>query len=140
MSSFGLTQILRLTVSLCIFLFFSDKNLNFIGQLLNDNGKIKPWEDIKIEFHLKDTKKIYWFQIIDALPKSWKDIILKDAKNSVIFDHHIIRKTQLFNLNKLTSKELYSILVDANTVKPKAQDYFQNLFESSDFNWKKYIF
>ena len=58
-------------------------------------------------------------------------------RNLVIFDHHIIRKTQLFNLNKLTSKELYSILVDANTVKPTAQDYFQNLFESSDFNWKK---
>ena len=122
------------------FSFFSDKNLNFIGQLFNDNGKIEPWEDIEIEFHLQDTKKIYWLQIIDALPKSWKDIILKDkgnAKNLVIFDHHIIRKTQLFNLNKLTSKELYSILVDANTVKPTAQDYFQNLFEPSDFNWKK---
>ena len=120
------------------FSFFSDKN--FIGQLFNDNGKIKPWEDIKIEFHLKDTKKIYWLQIIDALPKSWKNIILKDkgnAKNLVIFDHHIIRKTQVFNLNKLTSKELYSILIDANTVKPTTQDYFQNLFESSDFNWKK---
>ena len=74
------------------------------------------------------------------MPKSSKDIILKDkgnAKNLVIFDHHIIRKTQLFNLNKLTSKELYSILVDANTVKPTAQDYFQNLFKSSDFKWKK---
>ena len=95
-------------------------------------------------FHrLTDTKKIYWLQIIDALPKSWKNIILKDkgnAKNLVIFDHYIIRKTQLFNLNKLTSKELYSILVDTKTVKPTAQDYFQNLFESSDFNWKKYIF
>ena len=125
------------------FSFFSDKNLNFIGQLFNENGNIKPWEDIKIEFHLKDTQKIYWLQIIDALPKSWKDAILKDkgnAKNLVIFDHHIVRKSQICSLNKLTSKELYLILVDANTVKPTAQDYFENLFESSDFNWKKYIF
>ena len=59
------------------FSFFSDKNVNFIGQLFNENGNIKPWEDIKIEFHLKDTQKIYWLQIIDALPKSWKDAILK---------------------------------------------------------------
>ena len=105
--------------------------------MFNDNGNIKPWEDIKIEFHLKDTQKIYWLQIIDALPKSWKDTILKDkgnAKNLVIFDHHIIRKSQLCSLNKLTSKELYLILVDGNTVKPTAQDYFQNFFESSDFN------
>ena len=66
MSSFSLTQILKLTVSLCIFRFF-DKNLNFIGQLFNDNGHIKPWEDIKIESDLKDTQKIYWLQLINAL-------------------------------------------------------------------------
>ena len=56
------------------------------------------------------------------------------------FDHHILRKSQICSLNKLTSKELYLILVDANTVKPTAQDYFENLFESSDFNWKKIYF
>ena len=87
--------------------------------------------------------KIYWLQIIDVLPKSWKDTILKDkeiAKNLVIFDHHIVRESQICSLNKLTSKELYVILVDANSVKPTAQDYFENLFESSDFNWKKNIF
>ena len=77
------------------------------------------------------------------MPKSWKDAILKDkgnAKNLVIFDHHIVRKSQICSLGKLTSKELYLTLVDANTVKPTAQDYFENLFESSDFNWKKYIY
>ena len=122
------------------FSFFSNKNINFLGQLFNENPNIKPWEDIKIEFHLKDTQKMYWFQIIDALPKSWKDAILKDkgnAKNLVIFDHHIARKSQIGSLKKLTSKELYLILVDVNTVKPAAQDYFENLFEPSDFNWKK---
>ena len=125
------------------FSFFSDKNLNVTSQLFNENGNIKPWEGIKMEFHLKDTQKIYWLQIIDALPKSWKDAVLKDkgnAKGLVISDHHIVRKPQICSLNKLTSKELYLILVDANTVKPTAQDYFENLFESSDFNWKKIYF
>ena len=32
------------------------------------------------------------------------------------------------------------ILVEANTVKPTAQDYFENLFETSQFNWKKIYF
>ena len=111
--------------------------------MLDQNGDIKPWEDIKIEFHLKDTQKIYWLQIIDALPKSWKDVILKDKENAkkfVIFDYHIARKFQTCSLSKLTSKELYLILVEANNVKPAAQDYFENLFESSDFNWKKIYF
>ena len=89
------------------FSFFSDKKLNIIGQLFNDNRKIKPWEDIKIEFHLKDTQKIYWLKVNDALPKLWKDAILKDkgnAKNLVISDHHIVRKSEICSLNNLTSK------------------------------------
>ena len=48
--------------------------------MFNENGNIKPWENIKTEFHLKGTQRIYWLQIIDALPKSWKDAILKDNK------------------------------------------------------------
>ena len=75
--------------------------------MFNDNGKIKPWEHIKIESHLKDSQKIEWLQIIDALPKSWKDVILKDkgnAKNLVIFDHLIVRKSQICSLQKLTRK------------------------------------
>ena len=52
------------------FYFFSDNNLNFIGQLFNDNGNIKHWKNLKIEFYLIDTHKLYWLQIIDALPKT----------------------------------------------------------------------
>ena len=111
--------------------------MNFIGQLFHYNGIIKPWKDLKIEFHLKDTHKIYWLQITDAFPKTWKDIILKDkgnTKNLVTFDHHIVRNSQICSFNKLTSKELYLILVEANTLNPTAQDYFENLFEISQFN------
>ena len=77
------------------------------------------------------------------MPKTWKDITFKDkgnAQNLVIFDHHIVRNTQVLSFIKLTSKELYLILVEANIIKPAAQDYFKNLFETSQFNWKKYIF
>ena len=115
----------------------------FIGLLFNNSEDIKPWKDLKIEFHLKHTHKIYWLQIIDALPKTWKDIILKDkgnAKNLVIFDHHIVRSSQICSLNKLISKELYLILVEADTVTPTAQDYFENLFQTSQFNRKKIYF
>ena len=38
------------------FFFFCDKNL-FIGQFFNNNRNMKPWDDIKLEFHLKDTHK-----------------------------------------------------------------------------------
>ena len=89
--------------------------------------------DLKREFHIKETHKIYWLQIIYALPKTWKDIILNDngnAKSIVIFDHHIVRNSQIHSLNKLTSKKLHLILAEANNVKPTAQDYFENIFET----------
>ena len=59
-----------------------------------------------------------------------------NTKNIVIFDHHIVRNSQICSLNNLTSKEIYLILVNTNTAKSTAQDYFKNLFESSQ-NWKK---
>ena len=120
------------------FYFSSDKNLNFISQLFNDNGNIKACKDFKIEFRLKDTYKIYWLQIIYALPETWKD--KGNAKNLVIFDLYLVRKSQICSLSKRTSKVLYLILVDANTAKPTMQDYFDNLFETSPFNWKNFFF
>ena len=77
------------------------------------------------------------------MTKTLKDVILKDkgnGKNLVIFDHHIAIKSQICSLNKLTSKKLYLTLVDQNTHKPTAKDYFDNFFESSEFNLKKHIF
>ena len=85
---------------------------------------------------------MYWLQIINALPKTWEDIVLKDkgnAKSFIIFDHHIVRNSQIHSLNKLTSKELNLILVQANTVKPIAQNYLENLFETFQFNRKIYF-
>ena len=96
-----------------------------------------------MEFHLKATHKIYWLQITDPFPRTWKDSILKDKenlKNWGILDYHIVRSYQIHSLDKLTSKEVYLILVEANTVKPAAQNYFENLFETSQFNWKNIYF
>ena len=104
---------------------------------------MKSWKELKIEFHLKDTHKICQLQIIDALPKNWKDIILKDKgniKNLVIFEHYIVRNSQICSLNKFSSKELYLIVVEANIVKPTTQDYFENLFEICQCNWKNFFF
>ena len=68
---------------------------------------------------------------------------MKDKGNSkklVIFDHHIVTNSQIRSLNKHISKELYLIFDDENTVKPREQHYFENIFETFQFNWKKYIF
>ena len=64
----------------------------------------------------------------------------REYKKILAFDHQIVRKCHVYSLNKLTSKELYFILVEANAVKATGQDHLENLFETSQFNWKKMYF
>ena len=52
----------------------------------------------------------------------------------------MVRNFQIHSLNKFTNQELYLILVEANTVKPTAQNCFENLFETSQVNWKNIYF
>ena len=64
----------------------------------------------------------------------------RECKKIVIFDYHIVRKTQICRINNLTSKKLYLILADANIAKTTAQDYFEKLFEAPLFDWRKKFF
>ena len=77
------------------------------------------------------------------MKKTSKDIIWKDkdnARNLVVFDHHIVRKYDIYSVKKYTTTMLYLTLVDNNFVRAIAQDYFENLFETSHmFQYKVYI-
>ena len=118
---------------------FSQKGLNFVGQLFI-NGKLKTWEDIQSEFNLTKNQKFRWFQIIHALPKNWKNIINDDNGNSnnlVLYDSHICRGGLIYSLNKLTSKELYQLQINYNPTKPTAQEYFEKLFNQINLDWKQ---
>ena len=63
-----------------------------------------------------------------------------NARNLVVFDHHIVRKYEIYSVKKYTTTMLYLTLVDNNFVRAIAQDYFENLFETSHmFQYKVYI-
>ena len=118
--------------------YFSNKNLNFVGELFETDGKIKPWEKIKTLYNLPNNMEFCWMQIVHALPKSWKKEILENKGNSnnlVIYDHHLIKKSQVYSLNRLDSKELYNILITSIYSKPTSQLYYENSFETL-FEWK----
>ena len=118
---------------------FSDKKLNFIGQLFGLNGKVKTWIDISSEFGLKNFQKFSWLQIIHSIPKTWKLSIASDngnAKNLVFYDHHLSRNCQIYCLTKLTCRELYSLIIKSETQKPTSQGYFEKEFEGFSFEWK----
>ena len=63
-----------------------------------------------------------------------------NAKKLVIFNPHIVRKFETCNRNKLPSKKLYLIFVDANTVKPTAKNYSRIFSDHLIFTEEKYIY
>ena len=102
-----------------------------MGQLFQNNQQIKKWNELKTEFDLFENEKILIAQITHALSILWKQILRNytESLNSlVIQDHKLIKKHQIFSLNKLKSGTLYEIVTDANKIKPTSQTYFENLF------------
>ena len=92
---------------------FSSHNINFINQLFTCQGELKDWNHIKREFQL--TKNLYYKfkQISYPGPKKWKQIPRENRAETcaIHLDHHLIKNNLLLILEKLTSKELCSILI-----------------------------
>ena len=71
-------------------------------------------------------------QIIHSIPKSRRDAILSHSENirNLIFEgHHLIKNHQIYYLNKMSSKEVYSILIDSSDSKPSSQLYYKMFFK-----------
>ena len=72
---------------------------------------------IKTEHDLSNKMYFQWLQLIDSIPTSWKNIIRINqvyTKNLLIFDHHVIKQNRVMTIDKLTAKEIYSLLILEN--------------------------
>ena len=101
------------------FLKFSEKNINYVSQLFSDNGSIKQWHEFKRERNLHESFYFQWLQLIDSIPQRWKIIIKENYENAInliIHDHHLGSRS--ISLDKLTSTEIYSILISRAQNKP----------------------
>ena len=116
---------------------FLTKKINFLSQLFE--GQIfKDWKDLKLEFNLTDDMYFQWLQLKHAIPLNWKSIIssnLLDVNNLLIQDHHLIKGSRVLSLDKLTSKEKYSLLVSKDRSKPSSNIYFEKMFPGIDLKW-----
>ena len=76
---------------------FSNKNINFVSDLVNENCNFKSWETLKDECHVDSKLYFQWMQLIHAIPLIWKQKI-NDCenveKNYVVQDHHLIKNTR----------------------------------------------
>ena len=120
--------------------FFSTKNINFLTQLFNTDGSLKNWSILKTEYALQNKDQFCWLQLINAIPEMWKKCIKEVSENTslmVVKDHHLLRGSTIIILEKLSSKELYSLLISAIDHQSTSQKYFDNLFPNIELLWKE---
>ena len=126
-------KIVNNTIYYC---YFSQKNLNHIGDLFENNGMMRSWENLRAKLGLDDNKKFYRRQIIHEIPRPWKEMFLEYGNNTndlIIKKHHLIKKHQVYCLEKLNSRELYNMQLILKVEKPTAQTYrAANKRQSSD--------
>ena len=59
----------------------------------------------------------------------------ENAINRIIHDHHLVKGSRVITLDKLTSTELYSILISKTQNKPSSNIYFENLYNDYNIDW-----
>ena len=80
--------------------------------------------------------------MINSIPEKWKLAIKQsssDAKNLVIHGQHLIKGSIILILEKLTSKELYQILISSRNNKVTSVTYFETKFNANNLDWTKII-
>ena len=121
------------------FKYFSEKGINYFIHLLNNDGYFKTWTVIKAEHNLSENLYFQWMQLIHAIPLEWKQNVknnISDSANLLTLNHHIIFNSRILSAEKLSSKEIYLILIHNLKRKPTSQSYFENTFPNDTLDWK----
>ena len=53
-----------------------------------------------------------------------------------VYNHNLIKKNQIYSLDKCNSKELECLQISLNNSKTRSQLYFEDLFQIKDIDWK----
>ena len=103
------------------------------------DGSVKNWNILKTEFSLQNKDQFCWLQLVNAISEMWQKCIKTSENTSLLFvkDHHLLRGLRIIILEKLSSKELYSLLISAIDHQPTSQKYFDNLFPNAELPWKE---
>ena len=62
-----------------------------------------------------------WFQLLHAIPSQWKRIIKttdESCTNIVYLDYHLVKNNRIVALEKLDSKNFYSLIISQNMSTP----------------------
>ena len=118
---------------------FSEKQINFVANFFDEEGKLKTWSEMKCYYNLKENSYFKWFQVASSIPKSWKESVLNDngnCRNLLHLSHHLIKGNSIVALEKLIPAELNALSINIRNTIPTSQKYYQNCFPNIALEWK----
>ena len=84
---------------------FSQKNISFVDQLVNESCQFKKWQTLKDEYHLDNDMYFKWAQLIHAITQisknNIKQILTKNESNILVLNHLLIKNARILTLGKL---------------------------------------
>ena len=107
-----MNEYIKINKNTIYYRYFYQKNLNHIDDLLNNNCKMKRFEDLRAKLKLDNNKTFYWILNFHKISGARKEMFSErgnNISNIIINKHHLIKKHQIYCLEKLSSKELYSM-------------------------------
>ena len=118
---------------------FYFNNINFLVQLVDRNSVFKDWNTLRHEYNLQNNLYFQWMQLISAILSTWKNIIKQnnDINMFMTTQHHFIQKSRVLTVQKVTSKELYWILIITTEHEPTSQNTLKKKFTELSFDWKE---
>ena len=109
----------------------------FVGDFLNGN-KIATWPFFKNKYKLQNSDHFKWIQIVNAIPKTWIRLIENEADTwdkKIFREQHLMLLTRQLPLEKLTSKQLYAILIHQIRKPPSSQEKISSILNLQVDNW-----
>jgi hypothetical protein len=93
---------------------FSGANVNYIHQLVNADGSIKNWIQLKTQFNIENKHYFKYNQMIHSLPPDWRHLILEGVLQNADEPNPtqgILQCSKILPMEKLISKQIYAILL-----------------------------
>ena len=118
---------------------FANANLNYVYQLFHPDGSIKNWNFLKQEFNLENKSYFRCIQLLHSIPAQWRQTVLAGlaTPNDIIPAQGILQCTIIIPMEKLTSKQIYSILIRKRAHTPTSKAYYDTKFPCIENNWPK---
>jgi hypothetical protein len=122
------------------FVNFRANGVNFLHQLINPQNRFKNWNTFQAEFNIRPSSYFHYIQLVHCIPNYFKNILYENTFMDLeeFCEKGCWHKNRFIPLDKLISKELYTILIRNRNHTPTAQTSYIAKFPAlSTQNWSK---